>query len=120
MQPAHQFMTISDWETPPAPARPPMRLYLPGTDCLYYVSGYQPDPNAPAPTAPAQPAGFYSNPEAPPATPPPATPPPATTPPPVMVPVYSQVDGGNTIPPDVVDPAWPVNVAPLDYAVRPC
>ena len=37
-----------------------------------------------------------------------------------MVPQYSQVDGGNTIPPEVADPAYPLNTAPMEYVVRPC
>ena len=119
MQPAHQFMTISDWDAPPAPARPPARLYLPGNECLYYVSGYVPQ------AQPAPPSGFFSSPaapEAPPTTPPAGTVPPAptTTPAPVFVPQYSQVDGGNTIPPDVTDPAYPLNTAPIEYSVRSC
>jgi membrane peptidoglycan carboxypeptidase len=115
MNPAHFNMPISDWEAPPAPVRPPARLYLPDNECLFYISGYTPQ-QQPAPTAPA---GFRNAPEAPPTTPPPVTTP-ATAPPPVLVPQYSQVDGGNTIPPDVTDPAYPLNTAPIEYVVRSC
>jgi penicillin-binding protein 1A len=119
MNPAHQFMTISDWDAPPAPARPPARLYLPGNECLFYVSGYVPQ------AQPAQPSGFYSAPaapDAPPTTPPAGTvpPTPTTAPAPVLVPQYTQVDGGNTIPPEVTDPAYPLNTAPIEYVVRSC
>ena len=130
MQPAHQFMTISDWEAPPAPIRPPARLYLAQTDCLSYVSGY-----GPAPTAPAQPAGFAQlGPQQPPPSPPPGTEPPAAPPgteppaappaaPPATAPpqpVYSRIDGGTTIPQDVIDANWPLTTAPTEYRVTPC
>jgi len=125
MQPAHQFLAVSDWEAPPPPVRTAARLYLPGNECLSYVSGYQ--PGGPAPTAtPVEPAGFAQPaPEAPPPTAPPsATAPPDTTPAPVVTAapqaVYSRVDGGNTIPPDVLDPNYPVNIAPIGYRVTPC
>ena len=117
MQPAHQFMTISDWEAPPAPARPPARLYLPGNECLYYISGYVPGP-APAPTAPAAPAGFRSAPRGAADHAAAGTTARHRATHPVLVPQYSQVDGGNTIPPDVVDPAYPLNIAPIEYVVR--
>ena len=89
---------------PAGPGARAARLYLPGNECIYLISGYDTgvDPNARASAAPQQAAGFAA----------PrrrrrrrrrrrtragAT---AT----VLVPVYSRVDAGTTIPPDVVDP----------------
>jgi penicillin-binding protein 1A len=124
MENAHTFFPGDDWPAAPPPPRGPMRLYLPGNECLYVVTGYntgQLDPNATQPTAP-QPPGFRS-PQAPPTTTPPANtappppPPPATLPP---QPVYGRVDSGTTIPPNVLDPRAPLNTAPLDYRVAGC
>ena len=131
MNNAHAFLPGNDWEAPPA-ARAPQRLYLPGNECIYVVTGYETrvDPNAPATTvAPAQPGGF-ARPEAPPTTVPTGTTPPAppgTTPPAppgppatVQVPVYSRVESGTTIPPNVLDPRAPLNTVPLDYRIAAC
>lgn len=132
MQPAHQFMSTSDWEAPPPPNRPAGRLYLPGNECLSYVVGYVPEAATPSGFFAAAASDRVASPEQPPppttvpaatAAPGPAAPPPgppATPPPPVMVPVTAQYDGGTTIPPDILDPSWPVPIAPLDYRVRPC
>jgi penicillin-binding protein 1A len=115
MNPAHAFFPVQDWPATPAPARAPQRLFLPGNECIYVISDYQA-----VPAAPAQPAGFAA-PEAPPTTAPPpaatvAPAPPVT----VMQPVYSRVDSGTTIPPNVVDPRAPINTVPLDYRIAPC
>ena len=32
---ARRAAAVQDWEAPPAPARPPARLYLPGNECLF-------------------------------------------------------------------------------------
>ena len=79
MNNAHAFLPGDDWAAPPAAARAPQRLYLPGNECIYVITGYNTvvDPNATAPpAAPEQPAGF-ARPEAPPTTVPPDTTPPA-------------------------------------------
>jgi len=34
--------------------------------------------------------------------------------------VYSRIDGGTTIPPDVIDANWPLTTAPIEYRVTPC
>jgi penicillin-binding protein 1A len=118
MNSAHAFLPGNDWEAPPPAARSPQRLYLPGSECIYVVTGYEPQVAA----QPAQPAGFAS-PEAPPTTaPPPAATVPAPPPPPVtvQVPVYSRVDSGTTIPPNVLDPRAPINTVPLDYRIGSC
>ena len=52
MDPAHAFEPQTDWAPPPAPARPPARLYLPGDECLRRVVGYTPGAVIPGATAP--------------------------------------------------------------------
>jgi len=47
---------------------------------------------------------------------PPVTPPPTVP----MVPVTVQIDGGTTIPPDIIDANWPIPIAPANYRVTPC
>ena len=42
--------------------------------------------------------------------------PPAT----VQVPIYSRVESGTTIPPNVLDPRAPINTVPLDYRIAAC
>jgi membrane peptidoglycan carboxypeptidase len=120
MEPAHAFYSVADWEAAPAPARGPQRLFLPGNECIYVVTGYQAVP-APAAPPPQQPAGFAS-PQAPPTTVPSGTTPPAPPAPPatVLEPVYSRADSGTTIPPNVLDPRAPINTVPLDYRIAPC
>jgi len=34
--------------------------------------------------------------------------------------VYSRIDGGTTIPQDVIDANWPLTTAPTEYRVTPC
>jgi membrane peptidoglycan carboxypeptidase len=78
----------ADWERPGPQARPPARLYLPGTECVYQVIAYEPvdsePPAEPSGTgAPAGPPAGMRLPAAPATTQPPATepPPPPTQPP---------------------------------------
>ena len=40
MQPANQFLPIEDWSAPPPDRRAPARLFLPGNECLYQITGY--------------------------------------------------------------------------------
>jgi penicillin-binding protein 1A len=119
---------FDDWDRPDPPSRPPARLYLPGTECLYEIIGYEvPETVPPSESAPPAPDGLLS-PAAPPTTqPPPDTTPEATDPPETTttttlppVPIFGPVDGGTTIPPDVVDPKAPLPSAPTDQLVRPC
>ena len=121
MNNAHAFLPGEDWPAPPAAARAPQRLYLPGSECIYVITGYNTvvDPNATAPpAAPEQPAGF-AQPAAPPTTVPPDTTP-AAPPATVQRPVYSRAESGTTIPPNVLDPRAPINTVPLDYRVASC
>jgi penicillin-binding protein 1A len=115
MNNAHAFLPGNDWAAPPAPARAPQRLYLPGNECIYVITGYD---TQVVQQAPQQPAGFAAPQAPPPATtvPPAAPAPPAT----VQVPVYSRVDSGTTIPPNVLDPRAPINTVPQDYRVAGC
>jgi penicillin-binding protein 1A len=108
-------------------------LYLPGVECLYRavvtattVPGDAPADD-PTPDAPGTPDGDVTE-QAPPTTvPPPADPPTgttvpgdpsATTVPPT--PVYTAIDSGTTIPPDVLDPRAPLPTAPRSVYVAPC
>jgi membrane peptidoglycan carboxypeptidase len=112
MNNAHAFLPGNDWPAAPAPARAPQRLYLPGNECIYVVTGYDTQ-------VAQQPAGFATQqaPSPPTSTVPPAPPPPPAT---VQVPVFSRVDSGTTIPPNVLDPRAPINTVPTDYRVSAC
>lgn len=154
MNPAHANLPPEDWEAPPPNHREPMRLYLPGNECLVRFAGYVADdgPDGFAnPGAGAGPAGFAGLGAVPTtvapveSAPPPSDPAPtttaavpttaATTPvatptqttsPPVVVttspprPRYERVEGGTTIPPDVIDPRAPIPSTPLSNTVVPC
>ena len=111
---------FADWDRPAEQPRGPAKLYLPGNECLFQIIGYeeQTPPSTPDGTAPPAPDGFRA-PEAPPptGTVPPESVPTTTLPP---RPIYGQVDGGTTIPPDVLDPNAPLPSAPSGQLVRPC
>ena len=124
MEPAHAFEPVTDWPEPPAPFRPPARLYLPGNECLFRTVTVTP---APAPEAPAPAEGggdvgdvAQQEDEAPPpASPPPEEPPEEETPAPPQT-RRVQIESGTTIPPDVLDPYHPLPQAPLNVSVGPC
>ena len=130
-----------DWDRPDAPDRGPMRLYLPGTECVFQIVGYE-TPETSVPPPDAAPQGLR-RPQAPPSSAPPTTPPPTTpstepptTPPGVTtttvpasttttttlppVPIFGEVQSGTTIPPDVLDPNAPLPAVPLNVLVAPC
>ena len=130
----------ADWERPAPPARPAARLYLPGNECVFEIVGFEPAETAPpaseAGEAPAEPAALRRPAAAPPeqtttttvatttttaTLPPPAeTVPDSTTTTAAPTPVYAPVEGGTTIPPDVLDPSAPMPSVPLDRRVVPC
>ncbi|HEX4981339.1 MAG TPA: transglycosylase domain-containing protein, partial [Ilumatobacteraceae bacterium] len=139
MEPAHVFEPVTDWPKPPALTRPPVRLYLPGVECLYRrvatattlptdEPADSPTPDgADAPDSPDTPGGGVTE-QAPPTTVPPVSAPPtgttipadppATTVPPA--PVLTAIDSGTTIPPDELDPRAPLPSVPLSVYVAPC
>lgn len=133
MNPAHAGLAPEDWEAPPPDYRAPMRLYLPGNECLARIAGYNTErvvvQGTPTQTtvATAQPGGF-ANPQAPPTTVPTAPTTATTTPQqptgPVVVsrqvPVYERVEGGTTVPQNVIDPRWPIPTTPLSTTVTSC
>ena len=117
---------FADWDSPESPPRGPARLYLPGNECLFQIIGYEQQTPPSVPEAPETPApeGFRT-PQAPPpggTAPPTGTVPPETTPSTTLPPkpIFGQVDGGTTIPPDVLDPNAPLPSAPTEQLVRPC
>ena len=95
MEPAVTPLPLEDWPAPPAPARKPVRLYLPGNECLAkLVSGALPTGG---PTTTTTPATVPVDPG--------GTEPPVTAAP---KPVLKAIPSDTTIPPDVLDPKAPV------------
>jgi membrane peptidoglycan carboxypeptidase len=104
MEPAVTPLPLEDWPAPPDPARKPVRLYLPGYECLAkLVSGALPlPPGSPTTTAapttttlPVDPSG--------------STPPTTAAPKPVL----KVIPSDTTIPPDVLDPKAPFPTVPI-------
>jgi len=170
MNPAHAGLPPVDWEAPPPNYRAPMRLYLPGTECLVRTAGSGRSGDGSGPNGFAGPgslagAAGFARPLAPPPTPPPATPPPAPppeTPPATPAPAappettvattvpapapapdpgpssrntapsrsvgttaapqrqYERVEGGTTVPANVIDPRAPIPTTPLGNSVVSC
>lgn len=134
MEPAHAFEPVSDWAPPPAPARPPARLYLPGNECMFQTVVVAPEPEAPAGNGGGDAGGesggvgdvAQQEDEAPPPAAPPAEEQPggegpvedeAPAPPPTRT---VQIESGTTIPPDILDPYHPLPQAPMNVSVGPC
>jgi penicillin-binding protein 1A len=107
MEPAVAPLPLEDWSAPPALPRKPVRLYLPGNECLAkLVSGALPGGGSTT-TATTLP------PEDPTGTAPPAEPPPK--------PVLKAIPSDTTISPDVLDPkAGFPNVATTGVLVYSC
>ena len=107
MEPAVTPLPLEDWPAPPADARKPVRLYLPGNECLAkLVSGeLPPPPGSPTTTStttttlPPEPDG---------------TAPPVTEAP---QPVLKAIPSETTIPPDVLDPKAPFPTVPITGTV---
>jgi penicillin-binding protein 1A len=111
MQPAVTPLPLEDWPPPPPDARKPVRLYLPGNECLAkLVSGeLPPPPGTPTTTAPPTTTTL----------PPPegSAPPPTEAPQPVL----RAIPSDTTIPPSVLDPKAPIPTIPIkDTIVYPC
>jgi penicillin-binding protein 1A len=137
MGPAHVFEAVTDWPAAPPPARGPVRLYLPGNECIYRVVAAPPASDATAASeapqggdgagaggggngGPGGDHGDVTEQQAPPgSTPPGEAPPTETTAPPA--PVYELVnDTGTTIAPDNLDPRAPLPTVPLGMTVSQC
>jgi penicillin-binding protein 1A len=107
MEPAVTPLPLEDWPAPPDPARKPVRLYLPGNECLAkLVSGdLPPPPGSPTTTTtstttlPPDPSG--------------SSPPVTAAPPPVL----KAIPSGTTIPPDVLDPKAPFPTVPISGTI---
>ena len=99
MESAHVTLPVLDWPAPPAPTRKPMRIYVPGEECLArLVSGTLPY------VGPATTVASTSSTVAP-STLPGDPPPPVTT---VAKAVIAQIPSGTAVSPDVLDPRAPV------------
>lgn len=97
MDAAHQNLPFEDWPPPPENARPARRLYLPGDECVFRTRVI--------------------------AGPPPSVVDPLAPPAPPTVEYRSSIDleaTGNTVPADVVDPAYPLPSASLGTPVYNC
>jgi penicillin-binding protein 1A len=111
MEKALEPFPADDWADPPAPTRRPVRLYLPGNECLAtLVSGVLPVPGATTTTT---------------IPPPPVTDPatglPVPSPTTIPAPVVLQaIDSGTTIPPDVLDPLAPLPSTDVKTVVYTC
>lgn len=95
MDVAHEGLPILKFPSPPAEEREAMLLYLPGTDCLVQSVGLD---GKPLPTSTSLPAG--------------ATGPVST--------VVQAIEPATTVPADVIDPLWPLPMAPIDAVIVPC
>ena len=124
MDAAHAGLPNVDWDAPPAPTRNPMRLYLPGVDCIaQLVSGKLPRTATgtvttvvPNTTSSATPAPITTT-----STTIPGTPNTAPTTTVFKGPVVHVVDPGTTIAPTDTNPATPVvGVDPLRTFVYNC
>lgn len=132
MNAAHEGLPMLDWDAPPAPTRNPMRLYLPGVDCIAeLVSGKLPRTATGAvvtvvPTVPAATTTTTTATTVPVATTvvvPGIAPPIDTTPSTTVFkgPIVRVIDPGTTIAPTETNPAVPVvGVDPQRYLVYDC
>jgi len=109
MEPAIAPLPVEDWPAPAPPARKPVRLYLPGNECLAkLVSGVLPTGGPTTTTATTLP------PDAPPEGEP-------TTTTIAPKPVLKAIPSDTTIPPDVLDPKAPLpQVAATGIVVYGC
>jgi penicillin-binding protein 1A len=126
MDAAHKDLPVLNWDKPPAPTRNPLRLYLPGVDCIAeLVSGKLPKASTGTITTVVPTATTTTLPAAPVVTT-------TTVPGAVVVPVAPTttvyrgavvrvIDPGTTIPPTDTNPLTPViGVDPARYYVYNC
>ena len=98
MEPAVAPLPLEDWPAAPVDARKPVRLYLPGNECLAkVVSGTLPIPGSTTTSTTTLPPD------------PSISAPPSTEAP---KPVLKAIPSDTTIPPDVLDPKAPVPTVP--------
>ncbi len=102
--PLFAALPLEDWAAPPAPERKPVRLYLPGNECLAkLVTGALPTAGGSTTTStstlPPDPEG--------------STPPTTAAPKPVL----KVIPSDTTIPPDVVDPKAPFPTVPISGTI---
>ncbi|MEY4372591.1 MAG: hypothetical protein RL219_1360, partial [Actinomycetota bacterium] len=103
MDAAHIGLPIESFTKAPGIGRDPMLLYLPGTDCLAQSIGPDGEPVPTTNPDPSQTTVYYD----------PDTGLPVAT-------VVQTVPPGTTVPSDVVDPLWPLPMAPIDTFAYPC
>ena len=102
------------FSTPPLNRRAPMRLYLPGTDCLVEITAPPTATTLPVEVAPTDPASTT--------LPPTTTTSTSTTSSTLVPPIPGAItDLGTTVPRGMVDPTWPVpTIDPNLYTVGSC
>ena len=111
-EPAIRDLPVQDFPAPPAPKRPPVRIFLPGEECPYQsVSGALVDPNAPTTTA--APTTTLAGSDT-------GTAGGDTTPTTVARVVIRPLPVQTTIPPEVLDPLAPFPTVPLKTSVIVC
>ena len=106
MEPAHAGLPAIDWSPAPVAVRDPVRLYLPGNECVGVIVGFE-QPNIPTRIDPDTgvevPIDVVLDDE-------------ALQP----QPIYEQITTDTTVPSDVTDPNAGLPSAPLDAYVGSC
>jgi penicillin-binding protein 1A len=111
-EPAIRDLPVQDFPAPPAPKRPPVRIFLPGEECPYQsVSGALVDPKAPTTTA--APTTTLAGSDT-------GTAGGDTTPTTVARVVIRPLPVQTTVPPEVLDPLAPFPTVPLKTNVIVC
>jgi hypothetical protein len=107
MESAHVNLPVADWPAAPKANRSPMRIYVPGEECLAkLVSGTLPPLPGAVTTTTVPPVTLPPDPNAPPTTPPRA--------------VVVQITSGTAVPENVLDPRAPMPSVDLRTYVYPC
>ena len=106
MEPAHAGLPVVDWSPAPVAVREPVRLYLPGNECVGVIVGFE-QPNIPTRIDPDTGAEVPID---------------------VVIddealqpqPIYEQITTDTTVPIEVTDPNAGLPSAPLDAYVGSC